>query len=105
VTILDLFAPIKVGRLQLKHRVVMAPLTRMRADPETFAARTINVEYYSQRASLGGSLSRKRPRSRQAGAAIRLPRASTPTTKSKDGAKSPTQFMPREDLSSFSSGT
>jgi NADH:flavin oxidoreductase / NADH oxidase family len=29
----SLFSPIKIGPYQLEHRVVMAPLTRMRSDP------------------------------------------------------------------------
>jgi N-ethylmaleimide reductase len=28
-----LFSPARIGPLQLSHRVVMAPLTRMRSDP------------------------------------------------------------------------
>lgn len=46
-----LFSPISVGDLQLKHRVVMAPLTRLRADPETAVPSDMAIEYYSQRAS------------------------------------------------------
>src|SRR5258707_13906074 len=32
----------------------MAPLTRMRAERESFAPRTLNAEYYGQRATPGG---------------------------------------------------
>ena len=49
-----LFKPLQVGRYQLAHRVVMAPLTRMRAERETFAPRALNAEYYGQRATKGG---------------------------------------------------
>ncbi|KAH8806086.1 12-oxophytodienoate reductase 1 [Xylogone sp. PMI_703] len=52
-----LFKPLKLGALQLEHRVVMAPLTRMRAPEETpgvYVPGDMNVEYYSQRASKGG---------------------------------------------------
>ena len=49
-----LFTPLQVGPYRLAHRVVMAPLTRMRADGETFAPRPLNAEYYSQRATSGG---------------------------------------------------
>lgn len=48
-----LFSPVQLGRLHLGHRVVMAPLTRMRAGqgnvPPELAA-----DYYGQRASAGG---------------------------------------------------
>jgi NADPH2 dehydrogenase len=50
-----LFQPIKVGNLQLQHRVVLAPLTRFRADKD-FVQQPLAVEYYSQRASQPGSL-------------------------------------------------
>lgn len=48
-----LFTPLRLGPLQLAHRVVMAPLTRMRAGAGD-APRPMNVTYYSQRASQGG---------------------------------------------------
>ncbi|MEW6092315.1 MAG: alkene reductase, partial [Pseudomonadota bacterium] len=47
-----LFAPLKLGRYTLAHRVVMAPLTRMRSTGNT--PTDLAVEYYSQRASSGG---------------------------------------------------
>jgi N-ethylmaleimide reductase len=47
-----IFAPYQLGKLSLKSRIVMAPLTRSRSNeegvPPTYAA-----EYYSQRASAG----------------------------------------------------
>jgi 2,4-dienoyl-CoA reductase-like NADH-dependent reductase (Old Yellow Enzyme family) len=52
-----LFKPLKFGRMSLEHRVVQAPLTRMRAPKESegiFVSGDMNVEYYSQRASKGG---------------------------------------------------
>lgn len=49
-----LFAPLKVGRYTLSHRVVMAPLTRMRAAVPGNLPTDLAVEYYSQRASAGG---------------------------------------------------
>ena len=48
-----LFTPVKLGPYTLKHRVVMAPLTRMRADLGDRPG-DLMVEYYSQRASDGG---------------------------------------------------
>jgi N-ethylmaleimide reductase len=49
-----LFSPLKLGPYDLKHRVAMAPLTRMRAEKATLAPRPLNVEYYAQRATPGG---------------------------------------------------
>ena len=50
----SLFSPLQVGPYRLQHRVVMAPLTRMRADRSSFAPRALNAEYYGQRATPGG---------------------------------------------------
>ncbi|MGI5414091.1 alkene reductase [Streptomyces chartreusis] len=49
-----LFTPLKVGPYELAHRVVMGPLTRMRAAADTNAATELNRQYYEQRASAGG---------------------------------------------------
>jgi N-ethylmaleimide reductase len=49
-----LFSPLQVGPYLLNHRIVMAPLTRMRAEKESFAPRPLNAEYYGQRATPGG---------------------------------------------------
>jgi N-ethylmaleimide reductase len=51
-----LFSPLQVGPYRLAHRVVMAPLTRMRADRSSFAPRPLSAEYYAQRATPGGLL-------------------------------------------------
>ncbi|AZB55369.1 alkene reductase [Cereibacter sphaeroides] len=48
-----LFTPIAVGDLTLKNRVVMAPLTRNRAEPEGDLPTDLTVEYYRQRAGAG----------------------------------------------------
>jgi N-ethylmaleimide reductase len=50
----SLFSPLQIGPYRLSHRVVMAPLTRMRAERESFAPRELNAEYYAQRATAGG---------------------------------------------------
>jgi len=50
-----LFSPILIGNCQLKHRVVMAPMTRFRAD-DFGVPLEMATEYYSQRASQEGSL-------------------------------------------------
>eukprot|EP00878_Enallax_costatus_P041612 GHUV01048437.1.p1 GENE.GHUV01048437.1~~GHUV01048437.1.p1 ORF type:complete len:115 (+),score=2.17 GHUV01048437.1:168-512(+) len=47
-----LFQPLKVGRYQLDHRIVMAPLTRCRA-PNNIPSEPMAV-YYAQRATQGG---------------------------------------------------
>lgn len=49
-----LFSPLRLGALELAHRVVMAPLTRMRAAQPGNIPQALNVEYYRQRASKGG---------------------------------------------------
>jgi len=49
----SLFAPFKLGPYDLKHRVVMAPLTRLRAD-EGDVPNDLMADYYAQRASDGG---------------------------------------------------
>ncbi|MGY2127724.1 alkene reductase [Blastococcus sp. SYSU DS0617] len=49
---MDLFSPIALGDLQLANRVVMAPLTRLRASA-TGVPGDLLVEHYRQRAGLG----------------------------------------------------
>ncbi|TGZ76580.1 FMN-linked oxidoreductase [Ascodesmis nigricans] len=49
-----LFEPIKIGRMDLKHRIIMAPLTRVRC-PEHIPNSDV-ITYYSQRATPGGLL-------------------------------------------------
>ncbi len=48
-----LFGPYPLGDLQISNRVVMAPLTRRRADPGTLAANDLIAKYYRQRATAG----------------------------------------------------
>jgi len=48
-----LFAPITVGALHLKNRVIMAPLTRSRATGGQRVPNVLMAEYYAQRASAG----------------------------------------------------
>ncbi|EKM53347.1 uncharacterized protein PHACADRAFT_147821 [Phanerochaete carnosa HHB-10118-sp] len=50
-----LFAPVKVGDAMLQHRVVMAPLTRLRAT-KAHVPTPLMAEYYAQRASTPGTL-------------------------------------------------
>ncbi len=49
-----LFRPLRLGALTLAHRVVMAPLTRMRSHQPGDVPVALNAEYYGQRASRGG---------------------------------------------------
>lgn len=51
-----LFFPHRFGRHQLAHRVVLAPMTRTRADETSLAPTAMTAEYYAQRASAGGLL-------------------------------------------------
>lgn len=48
-----LFDPIRLGELELPNRVLMAPLTRCRADNPGRVPNALMVEYYRQRASAG----------------------------------------------------
>ncbi|UPG88046.1 alkene reductase [Luteibacter aegosomaticola] len=48
-----LFSPTRLGALQLAHRVVHAPTTRLRADAD-HSPSAMMVDYYAQRASQGG---------------------------------------------------
>ena len=45
-----LFNPIRAGRFELLHRIVMAPLTRSRAAPRNVPTKLMAC-YYAQRAS------------------------------------------------------
>jgi 2,4-dienoyl-CoA reductase-like NADH-dependent reductase (Old Yellow Enzyme family) len=48
-----IMSPIDIGKLTLQHRVVMAPLTRLRSTIEGVPT-DLQVQYYEQRASQGG---------------------------------------------------
>jgi NADPH2 dehydrogenase len=50
-----LFKPLKLGNMSLKHRIVMSPLTRFRADDDHVPLPFV-AEYYAQRASVPGTL-------------------------------------------------
>jgi N-ethylmaleimide reductase len=47
-----LFTPVQLGAVNAPNRIVMAPLTRMRAGPDRVPT-PLMAEYYSQRASAG----------------------------------------------------
>src|SRR5271155_3944619 len=46
------FTPLRLGAIELPNRIVMAPLTRMRAGAGNVPT-GLNAEYYAQRASAG----------------------------------------------------
>src|SRR5580693_1038009 len=46
-----LFEPVRLGRYDLRHRIVMAPLTRSRARQPGNVPSALNACYYAQRAS------------------------------------------------------
>src|SRR5271167_2899569 len=48
-----LLAPFTLGDLQLKNRIVMAPLTRTRAANPATVPTELMAEYYAQRAGAG----------------------------------------------------
>ncbi|KAK7911033.1 hypothetical protein PG985_013514 [Apiospora marii] len=50
-----LFKPLKIGNMEVKHRIGMAPLTRLRAAADRVPS-PLMKEYYSQRASVPGTL-------------------------------------------------
>src|SRR5580698_8273143 len=47
-----LFSPLRIGAIQLPNRIVMAPMTRMRAG-SAHVPTALNAEYYAQRSSAG----------------------------------------------------
>lgn len=50
---MKIFSPLKIGDLELKNRVIMAPLTRMRSKQPGNVPYELNAKYYAQRASAG----------------------------------------------------
>lgn len=53
ITSQALLKPVRMGSLELRNRIVMAPLTRMRADNPEHAPTSLHAEYYAQRAAAG----------------------------------------------------
>lgn len=51
-----LLQPIKLGALNLQHRVVLAPMTRFKATEKQHVPLPIMAEYYAQRGSTPGTL-------------------------------------------------
>ncbi len=53
MSVQPLFTPVRMGEPELPNRIVMAPLTRMRAGPIDHVPTALQAEYYAQRASAG----------------------------------------------------
>ena len=51
-----LFTALNLGEIELDHRIVLAPMTRIRADQQSLAPTDLTANYYAQRASSGGLL-------------------------------------------------
>ncbi|KDO19026.1 hypothetical protein SPRG_15212, partial [Saprolegnia parasitica CBS 223.65] len=49
----NLFTPLKLGRLELANRILMAPLTRCRATPGDHIPTEAMVQHYADRAACG----------------------------------------------------
>jgi N-ethylmaleimide reductase len=60
-----LLTPVQLGAYQLPNRIIMAPLTRTRAQNEHQAPTELQAQYYAQRASAGLIISEGSPISKQ----------------------------------------
>ena len=119
-----LFKPFKLGPLNLEHRIVQAPLTRMRAVKESdavFVPKELHVEYYGQRATKGGlqlteatdiakyvrsdETNKQRFTDMARPADTQAYQASSQTRSSRAGRRSLMPSTQRADTSSASSGT
>lgn len=76
-TVRDLFQPFKLGDIQLANRMVMAPLTRNRAEAGNVPG-PMTIEYYAQRASLGLIIAEATQVSAQAQGYVSTPGVHTP---------------------------
>ena len=68
-----LLEPIAIGDLELPNRIVMAPMTRARANNPDLAPTALHAEHYAQRASAGLIISEGTWPSREAIGAINVP--------------------------------
>ena len=67
-----LFTPLKIGNLEIKNRIILAPLTRGRAGNSRMPNELMK-EYYSQRASAGFMISEATSISEQANGWVGTP--------------------------------
>lgn len=72
-----LFQPFQLGEITLANRIVMAPLTRNRAEPGNVPG-PLTIEYYAQRASIGLIIAEATQVSAQAQGYIATPGVHTP---------------------------
>lgn len=81
-----LFEPVCLGELQLANRIVMAPMTRSRADAGAVPSADM-VEYYRQRASAGLIVAEGTAPSASGLGYCRVHRRSTPANRLPPGAR------------------
>jgi len=98
-----LFDPIKIGDLELNNRVIMAPLTRCRAEPGRVPGDLI-AEYYAQRADAGLIISEATSVTPMGVGYPDTPGIWSPS-RFRAGRRSPMQCTPKAARSSCSSGT
>jgi 2,4-dienoyl-CoA reductase-like NADH-dependent reductase (Old Yellow Enzyme family) len=100
-----LFTPYRMGDLDLPNRIVMAPLTRMRAQPHDHVPTTLQAEYYAQRASAGLIITEATARLARKDLAGPIHQASGRRSKSADGYVSRMPSMRPAAASLHNSGT
>lgn len=93
-----LFRSLRLGRMELPNRVLMAPLTRMRAGTGNVPSE-LSATYYAQRASAGLIISEGTAVSEQGQGYPSAPE-STPPNKLPGGKQLRRRFMPPADASS-----
>ncbi len=100
---MKLLEPTTLGPYALKNHMVMAAMTRSRANTSGVVG-PLTVEYYAQRASAGLIISEAINISPDAIGSPLTP-ASTRRNRLPPGSRSPTPCMPKEGSSTPSSGT
>ena len=100
-----LFTPVDFGPLHLKHRVVMAPLTRSRSIQPDSIPSDLMAEYYGQRASDGGLIITEATNISLTSRGWAGRPVSTPTPRSKAGRRPSPASMPKAATCLRSSGT
>ncbi len=90
-----LFTPLNAGAFDLSHRVVLAPMTRLRTIQPGDISSPMMAQFYGQRASKGGLVIIEVPASRLAPAPITAPPAFIMTARLPAGQPSPTPSTPR----------
>ena len=87
-----LFQPLKMGAIEAKNRIFMAPLTRGRAADPMFTPNELMETYYSQRSGAGMILT-ERQASASKGLAGHQRQVSGAMNRSRHGSPSQKQFM------------